>query len=216
MRHPHAEKPMHRRLFPLATICATLALGACSSAPPMRFHTLMPSETPAAQAGSAGKVGAIVLEPIRLPAQVDQPQWFVRLPDDSVAVLEQDRWTSPLRDELRQALLERLVVRWGASTARPPANAAPPVRIGVDVRRFDGVVGRESHIEGSWTLVAGEPALRVAHCEWSIRERAEPDTAGLAAAHRRAVERLGDAIGGAAAAAAKRQPVNCPPSDPAS
>ena len=91
-----------------------------------------PSSAPPAR-DRAGPVAAtipIVLEPIRVPAQVDQPQWLVRLPDDSLAVLEQERWASPLRDELREALLEQLAAGYGAVEARSAvAGSGAPVRI---------------------------------------------------------------------------------------
>lgn len=171
---------------------ALLALAACSaSAPPVRLHTLMPAEPAARDAGRAPF--AIALEAIRLPAQVDQPQWLVRLPDDSLALLEQERWASPLGDEMRQALLEELAARYGAAEGRGMAGA-PLLRVGVEVRRFDSIPGQEARIEASWTVAAAgaAPLLR---CEALLREPAGVGMATLAAAHRRAVVRLGDAIG---------------------
>ncbi len=77
----------------------------------------------------------------------------MRLPDDSLAVLEQERWASPLRDELREALLEQLASGYGAVDSRAAvAGPGAPVRIAVDVRRFESLPGREARSEGSWTL----------------------------------------------------------------
>jgi len=190
-----------------------LVLAACSTtAPTVRLHSLMPPElvatgTPAVPAGATAI--PVVLEPIRLPAQVDQPQWLVRLPDDSLAVLEQERWASPLRDELREALLEVLAIGYGAVEARS-AVAGAPVRIAVDVRRFESLPGREARGEGSWTLAAGAAAL---HCEWLIREPAPGPIGALATAHRRAVARLGAAIGAALVNVKAGRPSICPPLD---
>jgi uncharacterized lipoprotein YmbA len=194
-----------------------LVLAACSStAPPVRLHTLMPAELVAPNAGQGARIGAapipIVLEPIRVPAQVDQPQWLVRLGDDSLALLEQERWASALRDELREALLEELAAGYGAVDARSAvAGSGAPVRIAVDVRRFESLPGREARSEGSWTLSgAGAPQV---HCEWLIRETAPGPVGALAAAHRRAVARLGAAIGAALVAAKAGQASTCPPLD---
>ncbi|MEP7301041.1 MAG: PqiC family protein [Caldimonas sp.] len=200
-----------RSMIALAAACL-LGLAACSaSAPPTRLHTLMPVDYPArAAAAGAGPI-AIVLEPITVPAQVDQPQWLVRLPDESVAVLEQERWASPLRDELRQALLEQLAARYGAVETRAPANASPPaVRIALDLRRFESIPGREARIDGVWTLVAGSgaPALR---CEAMLREAASAGMPALAAAHRRAVARLAEAIGASLMALRGGGKIVCPP-----
>lgn len=190
----HLERALTRRAIALGV----LALAACSAVAPTHFHTLMPAEVagrPGNSASAPAAAAVIVLEPIRVPAQVDQPQWVVRLPDDSVAVLEQERWASPLRDELREALLEQLIVRHGMVDARTvPVLAGPPWRIALDVRRFDSVQGREARIEGSWTITGGAGARAASRCEWLLREPAGAGMTALAESHRRAVSRLADAI----------------------
>ena len=62
--------------------------------------------------------------PVSVPPQVDQPQWLVRAPDDSLQMLEQERWAAPLRDEIRSAVAERLIARWGAVDLRSLAQPA--------------------------------------------------------------------------------------------
>lgn len=176
----------------------------------------MPGEVasrPVAARPAAGAV--IVLEPVRIPIQVDQPQWVVRLPDDSVAVLEQERWTTALRDEFQAALLEELIAGHGMVDARTQPTPGPaPWRIAVDVRRFESLPGREARIEGSWTL-QGTASGRSAgsRCEWLLREPAPGSIAELAPAHRRAIARLADAIAQAIGRAARGEPAACPPAD---
>jgi uncharacterized lipoprotein YmbA len=187
--------PRSRPLTALATIALAILAACSTSAPPTRLHTLMPAEpTPRDSAATARAPVHVALEPIRLPAQVDQPQWLVRLPDDSLASLEQERWASPLRDELRQALLERLGARFGIVEGRSGApQAAAPVRVALELRRVDSIPGREARLEGQWTVGGtAAPALR---CSLLAREPAPGGFAELAAAHRRAVARLADAIG---------------------
>jgi hypothetical protein len=214
---------MRRRIRPFlavaspVTMAAVLALGACASAGlAVHLQTLMPAElAPRSVAAVAGAPMAIVLEPIRLPARVDQPQWLVLLPDDSLLALEQERWASPLRDEFRQALLEELVAHTGVVEVRAlAAGAAPPVRVGVEVRRFDSIPGREARIEGSWTLRSGTPGALPWRCQWLVREPAAPGIPALAAAHRRAVVRLADGIGDSLVALQRGSPIECPRSDP--
>ena len=195
---------------------AALALAACSTPPAPRFYSLMPGEIaprPAASRPAAGAV--IVLEPVRVPIQVDQPQWVVRLPDDSVAVLEQERWTTALRDEFQAALLEELIVGHGMIDARTqPAPGSPPWRIAVDVRRFDSLPGREARIEGSWTIQgSGSGRNSGSRCEWLLREPAIGPIAEIAPAHRRAIARLADAIAQAIGRAARGEPAACPAVD---
>jgi len=203
---------------------ALAALAACGSPTVVRLHSLMPGDmAPAAEPGARAQPGAplaIVLEPIRMPSQVDQPQWLVQLPDGSLASLEQERWASPLRDELRQAVLETLIVRYGAVELRHLAGAAAnasALRVDLDVRRFESLPGQEARIEGSWTIKAASPSavptLAAAHCEWLIRERSGAALAGLAQAHRRAIARLSDGIGAAMLAMKRGETPACPVRD---
>ena len=195
-----------------AVACAALvALGACStSSPPTRLHSLMPAEpTPRDATASARGPLYVAFEPIRVPAQVDQPQWLVRLPDDSLASLEQERWASPLRDELRQALLEQLGARFGVVEGRSGApQAGAPVRVALELRRFDSIPGREARLEALWNVTGGPAALR---CSLLVREAAPGGMPELAAAHRRAVARLAEAIGASLVAAPPAAAPACPP-----
>jgi len=205
---------MTSRTRPLSavTLATLLALCACStSAPPTRLHSLMPAEpTPREAPPGRGPV-FVALEPIRLPAQVDQPQWLVRLPDDSLASLEQERWASPLRDELRQALLEQLAARFGVVEGRSAApQAAAPVRVALELRRFDSIPGREARIEADWTVSGMAAPLR---CSLLLREPAPGAMVELAGAHRRAVARLAGAIGASLLAAPPATSPACPPAD---
>lgn len=200
---------------PYLPVAALLALAACSaSAPPARLHTLMPTELAARDLAASRSPIAIALEPIRVPAQVDQPQWLVRLADESMAVLEQERWASPLPDELRQALLEELAARYGAFESRAPATGSTAIlRIGVELRRFDSIPGHEARIEAVWTisLSSAAPALR---CEGLLRESASAGMPALAAAHRRVVVRLADAIGDSLVTIRGSGNAACPALDP--
>jgi uncharacterized protein len=204
------------------------ALAACSTTPPTHFHSLMPPEVGAPQAAASmpARGMAVRLEPIRLPAQVDQPQWAVQLADGSIAVLEQERWAGPLRDEFHQALLETLIVDQGmidARTLAPAAPAAPAVsaapaapaawRVAVDMRRFDSLPGREARIEGSWTIVGAGPRAAAARCDWLIREPAPGPLAALAVAHRRAIARLGASIADAVGRIRRGEAPACPAFD---
>lgn len=173
-------------LAALATIAATL-LAACGSTPTVRWHTLLPAALPAAATAPAAP--AYVLAPFRLPAQVDAPQWLVRRADDTVTVLEQDRWASPLRDELRLALVAGLAAAGAREAVGGPAADEPAAtRITIEWRRFESLLGREAREEGTYTLQRREGvALR---CDFLLREPASGGIDALAEGHRRIVAAL--------------------------
>ncbi len=181
-----------RTLAAFAVAIATGGIAGCAGTTTVRWHTLLPSALPAsAAAGAPAADSRYVLAPFRLPAQVDAPQWLVRRADDTVTLLEQDRWASPLRDELRLALTAGLAAA-GAQEAigeRGP-NEAAATRITVDWRRFESLLGREARQQGSYLLQpAAGPVLR---CDFLYVEPAPGGIDALAQGQRKIVARMAD------------------------
>lgn len=192
-------------------LVASALLASCASAPPPRFHSLL-GAAPVERGAPSPAPLVVFLDPVRVPVQVDQPQWLVRLPDDSLGVLEAERWASPLRDELRQALLEVWVGRFGAVDGRTAGSAAPGWRVTVDVRRFETVPGREARIEGTWVIApASASAVQPVRCDWAVREPVGAGMLALAAGHRSAASRLAESIGAQLAAAQSGAGARCAP-----
>ena len=194
----------------LAVAWVALVVGCSSSKLPERFHTLVPLDSAAIQlppdapraasasaSAPAGSPVYVDVLPINIPPQVDHAQWAVRQPDDSLQLLEQDRWAAPLQDELRGAIVARLTARWGAVDVRgvaPPQSAVWRVR--VDVQRFESLPGREARIEAAWSVLSTQRGATALVCRGVYAEpAAQASIAALAEAHRRAVTRLADEIG---------------------
>ncbi len=193
--------------------CSALALLACSSTPAPRFHSLLsavPASAPSASEpastidatasvpnGASPTPLVIELSSVSIPAAVDQVQWVVRMPDDSLRILEQEQWIGPLREELRAAIAARLAQRFGAVDSRhaTPEIAARAWRVSIDVRRFESIAGRETWLDSTWTASGNDRQQAAWACLSRLREPAGGDLADLAAAHRRAVVRLADQIG---------------------
>lgn len=184
------------RVGVLALLAGGLLAG-CGTPQPERFHSLLASELAAPAPPPGVATSFIDMLPVTLPPLVDQPQWVLRAADDSLAVLEQERWAAPLREELRSALGERLASRWGAVDVRTLAQPAADVwRVRVDVQRFESLPAREARIESTWSLLPPQRDAAALVCRSVVREGvAEGGVLALAAAHRRGVARLGDEIG---------------------
>ena len=181
-----------------AAALAGALLAACAGDKlPERFHTLLPAQrAPSAPTAQGAPLYVDVL-PVGVPAQVDHTQFVVRQPDDSLLLLEQDRWAAPLQDELRGAIVERLGTRWGAVDVRGVALPLPAIwRVRVDVQRFESIAGREARLESTWSVSSTQRGGATLVCRSVV---AESTGAGgvpaLAAAHRRAAVRLADEIG---------------------
>lgn len=197
----HRSGPVAR----LALALAVTTLLGCAAVPPTRYHTLLPSlgaDASQADGGSAaaaaGEPVAIALGPVAVPLQVDQPQWLVRMPDQSLALLENERWASPLHDELRAALRDRLARRWAVVDLSVAGHAAT-WRLDLEVLRFESIPGQAAWIDARWTLTPARGASAVAApavgCAATLRETVAAGSTALADGHRRAVIRLADAIG---------------------
>lgn len=197
------------KLLLATTTLACAALAGCSSTPAPRFHSLLSAQAAPAEAVSSVPM-PLDLAPVSVPAAVDQQQWVVRLPDDSLRILEQEQWVAPLRDELRGAIFERLARRYGAVDVRT-VPASEPVRLKVDVQRFESIATREVWVEAVWTAKATTPNAGAAlSCRSSIREPLQGDLPAITAAHRRAVQRLADEIGARLLALYNGAGVRCP------
>jgi hypothetical protein len=184
----------------VSAIAVALWLAGCATVPPTRFHTLMPP--PEARATAPATTPAPwQLLPVTVPAQVDRPQFVLRSGDGSLAVLDQERWIAPLADELAGALADALGRRLGPPLGRDPWQVA------VDVQRFESVPGRAARLDAAWSVRrADAAALR---CLASIEQPAGDGVAALAAAHRRAVQALGERIAEAIVALQAGRPAGC-------
>ncbi|HEY0820301.1 MAG TPA: PqiC family protein [Rhizobacter sp.] len=193
-----------KRLLALAVVL----LGACSSTPAPRFHSLLSTQAAPVEAVSNVPL-PLDIGPVGVPAAVDQQQWVVRLPDDSLRILEQEQWVAPLREELRAALFDRLAKRYGAVDVRS-APASDFVRLKVDVQRFESMAAREVWIEAVWTATASAKGGTPLVCRSSVREPVQGDASALATAHRRAAMALADQIGERLIALYNGANVRCP------
>jgi uncharacterized lipoprotein YmbA len=208
---------MLRLRLPLPPFAFALAatLVACGSAP-THFYTLLPPAEPAT-AAAAPAAFAIAVEPIGVPAEVDQVQWLVRTGPGQMALLDNERWAAPLGDELRAAFAEELTHQLGARDVYKAANSTglPVYRIQIDVRRFESAAGGYALIEADWSVARREGAAGASmQCHSRVSQPVEPGYAALALGHQRAVAaiaaRITLAVRGVASGAAV-----CPPPEPA-
>ena len=194
------------RTLRLASAAALVTvLAACSSAP-TRFHTLIPPSVPLAGSGSAF---VIDVQSVGVPPQVDLPSLVLRQGASGIAVVDGERWASPLGDEIRGALSADLASRLGTHDVHglPRSKDARVVRVQLDVRRFDSEVGGSATLEAGWSVRAGDTAN--ASCASRVSEPAGSSYDSLVDAHQRAIGKVADQVAAAARAVAAGQPATC-------
>jgi hypothetical protein len=184
-----------------ALTAVSLLAGCTTNKPVTRFYSLMPTlgtvDSATAAPAPAAPSRYFELLPVGLPLQDDQPQLVTEQPDGTFAVLEQQRWLGPLKNEIRDALSYRLSLRFAdtpAARIAPAGGARALWRIGVDVQRFDSAPGRYARLDAAWSLRSPTDTTTTLICRSVFEEPAENDYPSLVQAHRAAVARLGDTI----------------------
>jgi uncharacterized lipoprotein YmbA len=190
------------RLAAALTMVGTLA--ACSSAP-THFHTLIP---PSAGLPPAAAPFVIDVQSVGVPPQVDQPALVLRQGASGIAVLDGERWASPLGDEIRGALAADLSTRLGTHDVHglPRAKGTTVVYVQFDVRRFDSEVGGNATLEASWSVRNADTAST---CASRVSEPAGSSYDSLVDAHQRALGKAADQVAAAVRAVAAGQAGAC-------
>lgn len=194
-------------------LAAVLGISACSSTP-THYYTLIAPMGSAAPPVTSPAPFQFEMLPVLMAVQVDQPPLVIRQGDGSLAILDAERWGSPLGDEFHDALTGQLERRFGSrDMAGLPKDATQPVlSLRTDVRRFESVLGSYALIDVVWTLgLRGNDAKRQSlTCSSLIREPAGVGTENLVLAHQRAVSRLADSIARTATTWSQQTATRCP------
>lgn len=194
----------------LAVATLAVVLGACGSAPPTHYYTLVPPADSHATAGTAASPFQFELLPVTIPAQVDLPQMVVRQGGQGIAMVQGERWIAPLGDEVRGALSADLTRDFHAQDVTGlPSQGATSVRIKLDVRRFDSVPGNSATIDAAWSVrpLKGGDALA---CTSRISQTVGDGYDALVQGHQQAIEELARQIGTVAGTMAAGHGASCP------
>lgn len=178
-----------------AIVLVAAAIAACSSAK-SRFYTLEPTALPQT-ATSAHET--VMVSPVLIPAEVDQPQFVVQVAPNRVEVDDYNRWAAPLSDSIARAIAGDLAADLGTHdvVTQPTANFTPVYQVSVEVQRFESIRGEASVIETVWSVrKTASGYTRTGHTV--ARESVQGDGFdALAAAHSRALAKVSDDIAAA-------------------
>jgi uncharacterized lipoprotein YmbA len=186
-----------RRRGALFTLATVLALTGCASSP-TRFYTL---SAPAVPVQTQNARLFIEVSPIALPERLARPQLVVRSSGANagarVDILEQERWSSPFNNELRDALASGLANRLGATdvsrSGRPTDQ--PVYRIAIELRQFDAAPGDKVQATYGWSITRSDNA-KTSACQLTV---SEPVAAGIDALVLGVQKTVADAVNAIAA-----------------
>ncbi len=183
----------------LLILSFTVLLGACAATPKIAYYVL---EAPAASRTAVldAQGPSILISSLTLPELVDRPQMVVRSGDNRVEILDSSRWAQPLKSEAARVLAASLGA--AAGTAKvflhgQGFSGEADYRVTVDIQRFDAEPGVAATLEVLWT-VRRKGAAQPLTGRSVVREiMLGSDPAALAAAHGRALVKVGKEIGAA-------------------
>ncbi len=169
-------------------LVSIVGLGGCASQP-SKFYTLSPTGEPAQMTESF----SIAVGPVYLPPVVDRPHIVLTTSAHEVKIDEFHRWASPLQSEIAQVVAENLARTLGTGMVSVfPQGAATGAsyRVMIDIMRFETTPGKGVNLDSVWTVrAAKEKSSRTGRTMVS-EAISDTGTAGLVAAHSRALGRL--------------------------
>jgi uncharacterized protein len=177
-----------------AAACLVSVGAGCTSAP-VRYYTLTPAPDKALPASDVTL--PVDVRVVHTPPQLNRAELMVRTGPTELTLLENERWASPVNDEIKGALQLELQRRQGRMTGLGPAFAK--LAIDIDVQHLEAEFGRYALIEASWsaTLSAGDPrstGTRVTTCTFGDHEKIRAGYAGMVEGYQREIAALAEAI----------------------
>jgi uncharacterized lipoprotein YmbA len=166
----------------------------CTSAP-VRYYTLTPppdKSLPASQI-SLG----IDVRVVHSPPQLNRSELMVRTGPTEVTLLENERWASPVNDEIKDAVRLELQRRLDRMTGL--RSAFTKLTLDIDVQHLEAELGRHALLEASWSATLSATGQRsngagTTTCTFQADEKIHAGYAGIVEGYQREIAALADAI----------------------
>jgi len=166
----------------------------CTSAP-VRYYTLTPPPDKPVPGSKA--TPTIDVRVVHLPAQLNRAELMVRTGPSEVTLLDNERWASPVKDEIKDAVRLELARRLDLMSGLGPPFAK--LTLDIDVQHLEAEFGRYALLEASWsaTLSNGDQrsnGARVSSCTFHAHENIPTGYTGIVEGYQREFAALADAI----------------------
>ena len=187
-----------KRQSSLLLAAAAIVLAACGGSPVKEsFYTLSGPQAPMPAASSAP--ASIFVGPVTVPEAVDRLPMVLRTAANQVEIDDAHRWAEPLKAAIPRVLAETLMREMATPNVRYTRVGSPPeadFRVAVEVQRFESSLAQGATVDALWTVTPRQGTPRSGRSTVS-EPAASADPGGVAAAHSRALERVGREIAAA-------------------
>jgi uncharacterized lipoprotein YmbA len=164
----------------------------CTSAP-VRYYTLTPPPDKTLPASETAL--AIDVRVLHIPPQLNRAELMVRTGPTEVTLLENERWASPVNDEIKDAVRLALQRRLSRMTGLRPAFTK--LTLAIDVQHLEAELGRYALLEASWSAIlsaTGSNGARATTCTFQADEKIPTGYAGIVEGYQQEITALADAI----------------------
>jgi uncharacterized protein len=172
---------------------ASISVG-CTSAP-VRYYTLTPPPDKTLPASETRL--AIDVRVVHIPPQLNRSELMVRTGPTEVTLLENERWASPVNDEIKDALRLELRRRLGRMTGLRPVFTK--LTLDIDVQELEAELAGHALIEASWSATLSatgqQPdAAQTTTCSFRADEKIRSGYAEIVEGYQREISALAEAI----------------------
>jgi uncharacterized lipoprotein YmbA len=181
--------------YPRFALAWLVSVGVGCTSAPVHYYTLTPPPDKTLPASETTL--AIDVRVVHTPPQLNRAELMVRTGPTEVTLLENERWASPVNDEIKDALRLELQRRLGRMTGLRPAFAK--LTLDIDMRHLEAEFGRYAVLEASWTATLSATGqrsngARVTTCTFQADEKIHTGYAGMIEGYQREIAALADAI----------------------
>jgi hypothetical protein len=186
------------------------SIGAACTSAPIRYYTLIPP--PDKRLQDAEVALAIDVRITHIPPELKRSELMVRTGPTETTLLENERWASPMTDDIKEAVRLELRRQLGGMTGWPPSFTK--LAIDIDVQRLEAELGRYALFEASWSASLSGTARPSGSAQLTQRtfrtdEAIHSGYAAMVEGYQREIAALADDIVAVVASAARGIDVRC-------
>ena len=183
------------RFYVRFAIAWLVSVGVGCTSAQVRYYTLTPPPDKTRPALEATL--PIDVRVVHTPPQLNRAGLMVRSGPAQVTLLENERWASPVNDEIKAALRLEMQRRLGRVGGSRPAFTK--LMLDIDVQQLEAELGKHALLEASWSATLSAPgapldAGRVTTCTFRADETIHSGYAGMVEGYQREIAALADAI----------------------
>jgi uncharacterized protein len=184
-----------KRCYLRFVVAWLVSIGVGCTSAPVRYYTLTPPPDKARPVPETYLV--IDVRVVHTPPQLHRSELMVRTGPTEVTILENERWASPVNDEIKEALRLELQRRLDGRPAL--YRAFTKLTLDIDVQHFEAEFGQYALLQASWSATLSATGqrftgARATTCAFQAEEKIRSGYAEIVEGYQREIAALAGAI----------------------